>query len=57
MPKATKDDLKLSSRALKGGKFKKAADQVNNRTEAAPSLSDTEWADLSPKDQEKRQRG
>ena len=57
MPKTTKDDLKQSARALKGGEFKKASDQVNNRTEAAPSLSDTDWADLSPKDREKRQRG
>ena len=57
MPKTTKGDLKESERALKGGEFKKASDQVNNRTDAAPSLSDTDWADLSPKDQEKRQRG
>ena len=57
MPKTTKRDPKESARALKGGEFKKASDHVNNRTEAAPSQSDTDWADLSPKDQEKRQRG
>ena len=56
MPRATKNELKPSAR-LKGGEFKKASDQVNDQTEAAPSLSDTDWADLSPKDREKRQRG
>jgi hypothetical protein len=57
MAKTTKPNVREPARALKGGEFKKASDHVNNRTEAAPSLSDTDWANLSPKDQEKRQRG
>jgi hypothetical protein len=57
MPKIPKSKTKKSSPYLKGGEFKREADDANNRTSPAPSLSETDWADLPPKDQDKRQRG
>ena len=45
------------SQSLKGGEFKREADEVNERKERGPSLEDTDWADLPPKLKEKRQRG
>lgn len=42
---------------LKGGEFKKGADEANERPKTAPSPSEADWADLPPKEQEKRQRG
>lgn len=42
---------------LKGGEFKREADDANARISPAPSLSDTDWADLPAKEREKQQRG
>jgi hypothetical protein len=46
-----------SSPYLKGGEFKKEADKANKRTASTPSQEGTDWADLPPKEQDKRQRG
>jgi hypothetical protein len=37
----------------KGTSSKKEADDANERGTTAPSLSDADWPDLSPKEQEK----
>ena len=55
--KAPKPSPDESSPYLKGGEFKKEADKANKRTTSTPSQSDTDWADLAPKEQDKRQRG
>jgi hypothetical protein len=56
-PKTLKPRRSKSPTYLKGGEFKREADEANERSSPAPSLSETDWADLSPKAQEKRQRG
>jgi hypothetical protein len=56
-PKSPPSGSKTSSPYLKGGEFKRDADEANKRTTQAPSLSETDWANLPPKQKEKRQRG
>ena len=56
-PKTPKPSSDESSPYLKGGEFKKEADTANKRTTSTPSQIDTDWADLPPKEQDKRQRG
>ncbi len=56
-PKAPKPSSDESSPYLKGGEFKKEADKTNKRTTPTPSQSKIDWADLPPKEQDKRQRG
>lgn len=56
-PKAPEPSREESTPYLKGGEFKRAADKANKRRTSAPSQSDTDWADLPPKEQDKRQRG
>jgi hypothetical protein len=41
---------------LRGGEFKREADEANNRQSPAPSLSNVDWADLLPKEREKKQQ-
>jgi hypothetical protein len=55
--KSSRSDPDKRSNRLKGGEFKRAADEVNERPPSGPSLRDTDWADLPPKTREKRQRG
>jgi hypothetical protein len=60
MPRKNKKVESQSDRKtqfLKGGEFKRSADEVNQRKEQGPSLEQTDWADLPPKLKEKRQRG
>lgn len=53
-PKSTPD---RPSPYLKGGEFKRAADEINKRASPPPSQRENDGADLPAKDQEKRQRG
>lgn len=46
-----------ASQFLRGGEFKREADEANDRQSPAPSLTDVEWADLPPKEREKKQQG
>jgi hypothetical protein len=56
-PKNPRSKSEKSPPFLKGGEFKREADETNKRSSPAPSLSETDWADLPPKEREKRQRG
>lgn len=54
MPHKTKtNDPDESSLFLKGGEFKRDAGEANDRTPAESALTNTDWADLPPKEQEK----
>ena len=55
--KSNRSDPDKRSNRVKGGEFKRAADEVNERAPSGPSLSDGDWAELPPKTREKRQRG
>jgi hypothetical protein len=57
MPDKPKTAPTKSASTLKGGEFKRHADEVNKRESSAPSLSEVDWADLPPKAQEKRRPG
>ena len=54
---SNRSDPDQRSDRLKGGEFKRAADEVNERPPSGPSLSDVDWAELPPKTRDKRQRG
>ncbi len=56
-PKPPKRGTDETSPYLKGGEFKREADEANDRTSATTPLSEADWADLPPKEQDKRQRG
>ena len=55
--KSNRSDPDKRSNRLKGGEFKRPADEVNERAPSGTSLSDVDWAELPPKTREKRQRG
>ena len=56
-PRTLKRKVDESSKYLKGGEFKGHADTANVTATDAPSLSETDWAQLSAKEREKKQRG
>jgi hypothetical protein len=50
-------DRDAQSSRLKGGEFRRNADDAHEPDAPAPSLNEVDWADLPPKLKEKRQRG
>jgi len=56
-PKTDPADRDTRSPHLKGGEFRRHADEANETDAPAASLSEVDWADLPPKLKEKRQRG
>jgi hypothetical protein len=56
-PKTDPADPDARSPYLKGGEFRRNADEANEPDAPVPSLSEVDWADLPPKLKEKRQRG
>jgi hypothetical protein len=55
--KTPKPGADETSPFLKGGEFKRDADEANDRTAPTTPQSEADWADLPPKEQDKRQRG
>ncbi|MGE0146408.1 MAG: hypothetical protein AB7R87_03365 [Parvibaculaceae bacterium] len=55
-PKPSTSGARRPSPCLNSGEFRKDADKTSRRETEAPSLSEVDWADLSPEQREKRQR-